>query len=530
MRRVKTFSFYGKFFKICLTAVAFLLPQKTYSQSKQRDIRIVSGNIASFSEDNTQMFKRVVTMFSADNNFRIVSVLGSGDEENMTNLSVSTSLDFAIVSSDLLERSATTSALNQTKNKFGYVAKLDNRIIHVLVKTGVTSVGELQGSKIVVGSSGYEDDKIAATFLKKIGLTAQLFSAEPIYMAAYLQSGGAKAAIYIGPPQSAIINSYPSGTNLSFLPIFAVDRSLQAYTPIVLDHNTYPNLISPEGAAPALQISSLLVAKVLGSQDQQGRTIDDFIAAFLGKVQDVRAEEQKSLLPISNKTGLPPSVSDIAPLWKRHESAERWIRTNPLLAVDNRCFSPLRAAFRQQLKISKRGQEANLTEEKATDYFFDFLRRPELPFSAKITVHLTAKEGVGRKLGTITARNTEITIGGRREAALKLKVDLAGLRPGPHAFHLHERPNCNGALRENVAVAGLGAGGHLFAEAEDGLINKVYKSHLGDFPDVVVGADGATQEEIIMPRLSLADLVGRSIMIHATQEDYSEREACGVMD
>jgi len=77
-------------------------------------------------------------------------------------------------------------------------------------------------------------------------------------------------------------------------------------------------------------------------------------------------------------------------------------------------------------------------------------------------------------------------------------------------------------------VPGLAAGAHLFAEHQAGSEMATYKSHLGNLPNLTVSADGSSTEEVIAPRLALADLVNRSIMIHASQDDNSAREACGV--
>jgi superoxide dismutase, Cu-Zn family len=77
-------------------------------------------------------------------------------------------------------------------------------------------------------------------------------------------------------------------------------------------------------------------------------------------------------------------------------------------------------------------------------------------------------------------------------------------------------------------VPGLAAGAHLFAEHQMGTEIVTYKSHLGNLPNLLVAADGASTEEVVAPRLALADLLNRSIMIHATKDDDSAREACGV--
>jgi Cu-Zn family superoxide dismutase len=176
------------------------------------------------------------------------------------------------------------------------------------------------------------------------------------------------------------------------------------------------------------------------------------------------------------------------------------------------------------------GATAQKQTVKIERLFDDFMRRGDLPLEFKVKVYRTSARGLGPYLGTITMRNTMIEIAGRREPALVLKAKLADLTPGPHAFHIHEFPDCGPKEKDGVMVPGMAAGAHLFAGHMEGTQMVTYKSHLGNLPNLVANPDGTSTEEVIAPRLALADLVGRSIMIHVSQDDGSAREACGVFD
>jgi Cu/Zn superoxide dismutase len=55
-----------------------------------------------------------------------------------------------------------------------------------------------------------------------------------------------------------------------------------------------------------------------------------------------------------------------------------------------------------------------------------------------------------------------------------------------------------------------------------------YKSHFGKLANLAANADCTAAEKAVAVRLALADLVNRSIMIHAKQWHDSAREACSV--
>jgi Cu-Zn family superoxide dismutase len=156
------------------------------------------------------------------------------------------------------------------------------------------------------------------------------------------------------------------------------------------------------------------------------------------------------------------------------------------------------------------------------------MRSGTLPIEFKVDMYRTTKAGLGLFIGKITVKNTMIKIGGREEPALLLEPNLIGLSQGPHAFHIHEYPDCGPKEKDGVMIPGLAAGAHLFAIHTEGSEAVTYASHLGNLPHLMVSADGSATEAVIAPRLALADLIKRSIIVHANQDDNSARYACGV--
>jgi Cu-Zn family superoxide dismutase len=157
--------------------------------------------------------------------------------------------------------------------------------------------------------------------------------------------------------------------------------------------------------------------------------------------------------------------------------------------------------------MAQRPDGANAKVEKLFDYV---MRRGDLPVAFKVSVYRTRATGLGPYIGAITVRNSFIKIADREEPALILKSHLVNLTPGPHAFHIHENPGCGPGQKDGVMVPGLAAGGQLFAEYRTGGIEPatlICKSHLGNLPNLAVNSDGTTSEEIVVPRLALADVV-----------------------
>lgn len=119
---------------------------------------------------------------------------------------------------------------------------------------------------------------------------------------------------------------------------------------------------------------------------------------------------------------------------------------------------------------------------------------------------------------------------------VSLALAATGLEPGTHGFHLHTTGKCS-------APDFKSAGGHLNPGGKQhGSLNPDGK-HLGDLPNLVVGASRSAGTEIDIgldtPELrdTLFDADGTAIVIHAGPDDYQSdpagdagsRIACGVL-
>lgn len=148
-----------------------------------------------------------------------------------------------------------------------------------------------------------------------------------------------------------------------------------------------------------------------------------------------------------------------------------------------------------------------------------------------VTMNSIDNNGIGASIGTVTLADTG--------AGLLITPNLRGLTPGDHGFHIHEKPNCAPADKDGAMVAGLAAGGHYDPSGSKVHAGPHGSGHLGDLPALKVFADGRATQPVTAPRLKLADVRGRSLMVHAGGDNYADqpqplgggggRVACGII-
>lgn len=147
-----------------------------------------------------------------------------------------------------------------------------------------------------------------------------------------------------------------------------------------------------------------------------------------------------------------------------------------------------------------------------------------------IPVHQISAEGVGASIGVVKATDTP--------DGLQLTPELTQLSPGLHGFHVHQNGSCETGTKDGKPVAGLAAGGHWDPDNTGTHAGPYGQGHKGDLPVLAVAADGTATTPVVAPRLTVADLSGHSLMIHAGGDTYSDvpplggggaRVACGVV-
>lgn len=160
-----------------------------------------------------------------------------------------------------------------------------------------------------------------------------------------------------------------------------------------------------------------------------------------------------------------------------------------------------------------------------------FLALLAAPAAASLEVPMHLVDGNGTPAGSIRVEATRY--------GLVLTPALSGLTPGLHGFHVHQNPSCAPQETDGRKVPAGAAGGHYDPAGTKRHGTPWGDGHLGDLPPLYVDADSRATQPVLAPRLSLGDLAGRSLMVHASGDNHADhpaplggggaRVACGVI-
>jgi Cu-Zn family superoxide dismutase len=141
----------------------------------------------------------------------------------------------------------------------------------------------------------------------------------------------------------------------------------------------------------------------------------------------------------------------------------------------------------------------------------------------------TFRNAAGQRIGVATLTDTT--------GAVKLGVSVAELSPGPHGLHFHAMGSCTPPDFKSASA-------HFDPDGrKHGRLNPE-GPHLGDLPNLLVGADGSADTTFVIARelagggpRSLFQPGGSALVIHAGADDErtdpsgnsGERVACAVI-
>src|SRR3954447_10226347 len=126
----------------------------------------------------------------------------------------------------------------------------------------------------------------------------------------------------------------------------------------------------------------------------------------------------------------------------------------------------------------------------------------------------TLADPAGTEVGTVAFS--------KEDDGTQVSVDVKGLPPGFHGFHVHAIGKCepNSANPSDPSVTGdfLSAGGHIGAGATS------HGEHAGDLPSLFVTAAGTGSFTAVTDALTFADLTdadGSAVMVHALRDNFA---------
>jgi TRAP-type uncharacterized transport system substrate-binding protein len=249
---------------------------------------------------------------------RVLPVLGKGPVRNVTDILYLKSIDMGAVAADVPEFYRLQYNVPDVTSKLRYIAKLYHNEIHVIARSSINSIFDLQGKKIIAPTDvGYYSAKV---IFSRLNIQASFdYSTDDARSIQKMIDGEADAYITSTGKVFALARNIKNENRALHLVKVPFDPRLQdLYLPTTLSAEEYPNLLQPGEKIDTVAISMLLVSFNWPENSDRYKKVARFVDAFFSKFDEF-------MKPPRHPKWHEASIAAAIPGWQRFKAADDWL-------------------------------------------------------------------------------------------------------------------------------------------------------------------------------------------------------------
>jgi len=337
-------------------------------QPNENTIGLISG---SPNSDDTylQMAYDLADVLNDGDNLRILPIAGIGGPRNIRDVRYLRGVDIGLTQTNILNNfRRSNERMGQFDNKIVYIAKLFNEEVHLVARSNITSIAQLQGQKVNVDARGSGTSYSMRDLFKAFGIEIEEVSMSQLEAFEKLKSGEiAATALIAGKPVRSMAKLNMSD-RLHFVPIPYPAQLIGDYLPTTLNHDDYPDLIRPGETVDTVAVGAVLIAYNWPKTNaDRYRRVQRFVEAFFPKI----AEFQK---PPRHVKWREVNISATLPGWTRFEAAQAWLDNQRSAAAAEQAGGRQTAASSAAMARSGGTEERSAQRQVDPALFQEFLR------------------------------------------------------------------------------------------------------------------------------------------------------------
>jgi TRAP transporter TAXI family solute receptor len=295
---------------------------------------------------------------------RILPVISQGAFQNVRDVRYLYGVDIGFAQTNILGHYRRTGEIADIGDKIVYIAKICNEEVHVVTRSNITSLEQLQGRKVNFNTAGSGTQLSARDIFERFGIKVEEVNMRQNDGLEKLRTGEIAATVLTSGKPSEALAGLKASDGYRILPVPFI-KTLQAdYLPSALTHDDYPNLIAPGQTVETIASGTILFAYNWPKNSDRYRRIDKFVKTFFGKISEFQKAPRHPKWQDTN-------LAAVIPGWKRFEGADDWLKNHREQALGTR-----RDQFEQFLAERKiaPGRASAISESERNKLFEDFVR------------------------------------------------------------------------------------------------------------------------------------------------------------
>jgi uncharacterized protein len=236
-------------------------PQTRESIRARMNENVVTIMAGSASGTDLAIVQDIADVLDDGNALRVLPMVGKGPEQNIKDVLFLRGVDMGITQANILKHYAKTGELGTNFiDQVAYIAKLFNEEMHILVRSDVNDIHELQGKAVNFGADGSGTEITGRLVFEALGIEAREMHLSDADAIQKLKSGEIAASIVVtGKPAPALAN-IKDARGLKLLAVPYAKELEDSYYPATLTHDDYPELVPQGGRVDTVSVCAVLVS------------------------------------------------------------------------------------------------------------------------------------------------------------------------------------------------------------------------------------------------------------------------------
>lgn len=297
-------------------------PQEAAAKERinQNTVGIVAGKSDSAS---LAIAEDLTNVLDDGTNFRVLALVGKGAAQNVRDVLNLRNIDLGITQANVLAYFKKTGELGAgIENRLVYITKLYNEEVHIVARSDVGTVADLEGKSVNFGDQGSGTELSARLIFEALGVKVKPVSLPQADALHAIKTGEIAATVLLtGKPSDLLARLRNQDGTYKLLSIPFEEALEKDYLPTSLGPEDYPALIREGEAVESIAVPAVLAAYNWPEGHDRHRRLAQFTEAFLNKFQELR---QPPRHPKWREVNL---LSEV-PGWQRFSVAQKWLEAN----------------------------------------------------------------------------------------------------------------------------------------------------------------------------------------------------------
>jgi TRAP transporter TAXI family solute receptor len=334
---------------------------KDGSSNDQNTVSIVSGTPAG---TYLQVAYDLSAVLDDPQGLRVLPLIGKGGAQNIRDVLSLKSVDMGIAQTTDLNRLKASREQGDVSNRLVYIAKLYNEELHLMARSEIRSVRDLQGKAVNFSDIGGGTQFVARELFEKLGVQVREVNMGQADAIEKMKSGEVAATIYVaGKPGPAFARA-PKDAGFHFLPVHYGPEFEESYFPASIEAADYPGLVPDGQPVETIAVGAVLVAYNWPEKSIRYKRLESFVQAFFAKIDQF---QQAPRHPKWREVNLAVDV----PGWTRFEPAAKLLRQ--AAAQTSATSRPTGESAALRLEFERFAKEKHLTGSSREKMFKEFM-------------------------------------------------------------------------------------------------------------------------------------------------------------